>query len=256
MKSAKYQVGPAAANGPFAPGRQVATLALGHVSRLQPQAGLARLLDALLPDSAPLDCLLLEHCALSAPALRDCPRLAALPAMTLRHCSDGGIAAAFGGDTELGPALEQLLGQAASLTALELQGRLDYGGLPTLPRALVEKAGIRWLRLRHNYLEELPAGPWLQSAQGRGRGMGCVWFSPAASCFQHAHALFLVFFLPTPPCRPGDAGNWRHQSGREPGAPASAGGRTCAAPPLPRNQLESSGPSLPSSYLLLAVLLL
>ena len=173
LTSASYQVAPSAADGPFGEGRSVATLAVGHTSRLPRLGGLAALLGGLLPPGAcgALDCLLLQHCALEPrSALEGCPQLAALPALQLRFCTgEGSGAALLPGARCLGAALAPLLAQARGLTALELQGRLTAdagpGALPSLPAELAAKGGLRWLRLRQNYLERLPPGAWLQGAR-------------------------------------------------------------------------------------------
>lgn len=185
LKSACYRVAPSTADGPFGAGRSVATLAIGHISSLPRLAGLAALLAGLLPRGAgagmALDCLLLQHCALEPrSALERCTQLAALPALQLHFCTgDGSGTGVLPGGRCLGSALAPLLAQASSLTALELQGRLTAafgpGVLPSLPAELAAKSGLRWLRLRQNYLERLPPGAWLQGALLLPRGpAGCA----------------------------------------------------------------------------------
>ncbi|KAL4443280.1 hypothetical protein ABPG75_011017 [Micractinium tetrahymenae] len=111
------------------------------------------LLSALLPPAPPFDCLHLERGQLAAAALSTpCARLAPLRALRMHYLHSG-----FG---QLGAALGPLLSQAPKLTALELFGQLGFEGMP---ECIVQQEGLRWLRLRQNYLEDLPPGPYLES---------------------------------------------------------------------------------------------
>lgn len=164
LNSCSFRLEPPPPDGPLCLlGRPMGRLTVGQASRLQREDGLHALLEALLPPGALLDVLQLEHCQLSPPGTLQGVALLARPsALHLHYCKEGdqgGLGQA---------ALQAILGQASGCCALELYGRLGSEGAPgatTLPPALANTRGVKWLCLRRNYLEDLPKGPWLAGEQ-------------------------------------------------------------------------------------------
>ncbi|PSC75652.1 rve-domain-containing [Micractinium conductrix] len=93
--------------------------------------------------------------------LRDgCPSLGALLRALLEALQALRCNFCACGLNNLEAALGPLLRQAPAVWAVELLGQLSFGG--ALPPALAAHTGLRWLRLRQTYLEDLPPGPYLQ----------------------------------------------------------------------------------------------
>ncbi len=127
-------------------------LALSIIAQLP---SLRQLVAAALPDGtqpSQLRSLSLAHCSLLLPAVLSCPFLGHLTSLELCCCTfpdagvQGGVAA--------------VLQQAPRLHSLSLLG---CKGDSLFWPALVNRTGLRHLRLSNNDLSELPPGPYLRS---------------------------------------------------------------------------------------------
>ncbi|KAL4444258.1 hypothetical protein ABPG75_011995 [Micractinium tetrahymenae] len=130
-----------------------AAVELGGTSRMP---SLQALLAALLPPGQPPGSLILRSCSLPAAALRECPVLSTLSDLRLVY---------FDAEDGLGEREVAALLAAAPRMRRLLLSRACMGSRP--PACLLQKRGLTRLSLLECQLEELPAGPFLDTTSLR-----------------------------------------------------------------------------------------